>query len=170
MRLPHVITEQLDLTPLPVEAAAALPDDREAAARALGAALPAEWPDPHLVGILRRHQQAPAGMEPFGVWAMIDRSTGEVVGDIGFHGPPDDAGTVEIGYSVVPSRRRRGLATEAATALVDWACADPRVHVVVAGCDPANAASQRILERTGFERTGEADGELRWRRDATPGS
>jgi RimJ/RimL family protein N-acetyltransferase len=41
------------------------------------------------------------------------RATGMVIGDIGFRGPPDAAGIVEIGYSVVAGRRRRGYATEA---------------------------------------------------------
>jgi len=153
-------TEHLDLTPLPVRAAAALPEDRGAAARLLGAKLSAEWPDPHLVGILRRHAEGP---EHFGVWVMVERDTATVVGDIGFHGPPDGSGTVEIGYSVVPSRRGRGYATQAAIALVGWARSQPGVRAVVAGCDPGNAASIVTLERAGFHRTGGADGEIRWR-------
>lgn len=35
----------------------------------------------------------------WGMFQMILRETGEVIGDIGFHGPPDGSGTVEIGYS-----------------------------------------------------------------------
>ncbi|HEY3765402.1 MAG TPA: GNAT family N-acetyltransferase [Gaiellales bacterium] len=149
--------------PLPAQAAAAMPDDREAATRALGARLSAEWPDPSFVGVLRRHAGAPAGTERFGVWVMIERRSGSVVGDVGFHAPPDDAGTIEVGYSVIPSRRRRGYATEAAAALVGWARSEPSIHVIVAGCDAGNLPSIRTLERIGFHRTGEASGEIRWR-------
>lgn len=102
-------------------------------------------------------------MERFGVWVMIERESGSVVGDIGFHGPPDDVGTVEVGYSVAPSRRRRGYATEAATAIIAWALSQPSVQAIVAGCDPDNVPSVHTLERVGFSRTGEADGEMRWR-------
>ena len=163
MSKPRLLTDRLELRPLPQPAAAVLPDDREEACRALGARLDPAWPDPQLLGVLRRHAEASADVECFGVWVMIERDSGSVVGDIGFHGPPDAAGMVELGYSVIPLRRRRGYATEAADAIVEWALCQPSVRVVVAGCDPSNEPSIRVLERVGFHRTGEASGELRWR-------
>lgn len=156
-------THRLDLKPLPLEAAAALPEGREEASRALAAQLSPEWPGSHLFGLLRRHASAPAELACFGIWVMIERDDGRVIGDVGFHGPPDEAGTIEIGYSVVPTRQGRGYAAEAARALVRWALSQPSVLCVVAGCDPHNLPSVRTLERVGFYRTGEADGELRWR-------
>jgi len=41
-----------------------------------------------------------------GAWVtgvVVDVRTGRVVGRAGFHGPPDDAGMVEVGYSTRPS-------------------------------------------------------------------
>lgn len=133
------------------------------ASRLLGATLDPQWPAPNLVGLLRRQAGAPPETEAFGVWVMIEREGGLVVGDIGFHGPPDEAGTVEIGYSVVPRRRGRGYAAEAARSLVEWALSQPGVRTVVAGCDPANLPSVRTLEQVGFVETGEVNGETRWR-------
>lgn len=159
----RLLTDRLELKPLPARAAAALPEDREEACSAVGARLDPEWPDPHLLGVLRRHADLSADTECFGVWVVIERESGGVVGDVGFHGPPDDGGTVEVGYSVIPRRRGRGYATEAANALVAWARSQPSVKVIVAGCDPGNVASIRTLERVGFCRTGEVNGELRWR-------
>jgi ribosomal-protein-alanine N-acetyltransferase len=156
-------TNRLELKPLPAPTAAALPEDRERAQRDLGARLPAAWPQPDLLGVLARQAALTADTERFGVWVMIERASASVVGDVGFHGPPDRSGTLEIGYSVIPRRRRRGYASEAADALVAWAHAQPGVLAVVAGCHPSNTASIRTLERIGFLRTGEADGELRWR-------
>jgi ribosomal-protein-alanine N-acetyltransferase len=94
---------------------------------------------------------------------IVEAETGSVVGDIGFLAPPDTAGEIEIGYSVVPSRRNRGYASEAVAALLDWAGQQPGVTAVVAGTDADNAASQRVLERAGFHRTGSRDAEVRWR-------
>ena len=105
----------------------------------------------------------PQETECYGVWVMIERESGSVVGDVGFIGPPDENGSIEVGYSVIPDRRRRGYATEAASAIVEWALSEPGVEVVVAGCDRDNEPSIRTLERLGFQRTGEANGQLRWR-------
>jgi [ribosomal protein S5]-alanine N-acetyltransferase len=166
----RLLTDRLELKPLPVQAAEALPRDRQTASRVLGSRLCAEWPDPNLLGVLRRHAGIQVAAECFGVWVIIERSSGSVVGDIGFHGPPDVDGTIEVGYSVVPSRRRRGYASEAAGALVEWARSQPSVRVVVAGCDPNNMGSICTLERVGFHRTGDANGEIRWRFDGEPDS
>ena len=159
-----MLTERLELRPLPLAAAAALPGDRDGAADLIGAKLPDDWPQPDVLGVLPRHAKLEEGSMHFGVWVIIERASGMVVGDIGFHGPPSDERTVEIGYAIVPSRRRRGYATEAAGAIAGWALRQPEIDTVVAGCDPENVSSIRTLERAGFERTDEADGQLRWRR------
>lgn len=154
---------RLELTPLPAAAAAALPDDRPTAAALIGARLPDAWPHADLLDVLPMQAAAEAADEPSGVWLIIERDTATVVGDIGFMGPPD-AGVVEIGFSVIPDRRRRGFATEAARALVDWAFRDPRIREVSARSEPENEASARVLVATGFARVGDAGGTIRWRR------
>jgi ribosomal-protein-alanine N-acetyltransferase len=165
----RLITERIELRPLPSLAAAALPDDRAEASRIIGAALPTEWPQIDLLDVLPVQAAASPGMECFGVWVMIERDSGTVVGDIGFFGPPDDGGVVEVGYSVIPDRRRRGYATEAARAIVGWALSQPGVDVVVASCGSGNGPSIRMLERLGFQRSGSADGQIRWRYDPRSG-
>jgi RimJ/RimL family protein N-acetyltransferase len=85
-----------------------------------------------------------------------------VVGGIGFFGPPRESEEVEVGYGIVPSRQGRGYATEAVQAMLAMAWADPRVTAVVAGTDPGNLASQRVLGKAGFRQIA-ADGELRYR-------
>jgi ribosomal-protein-alanine N-acetyltransferase len=53
---------------------------------------------------------------------------GEAVAEIGFHGPPDESGSVEIGYRVVTGYRRRGFAEEGSCQLLDWAFANGVAH------------------------------------------
>ena len=156
-------TTRLELRPLPSAAARALPDDRETAARLLGADLSADWPQPDLLDVLPMQAAAAPGGERFGVWVMIERRAATVVGDIGFMGPPDGDGEVEIGYSVIPDRRGSGYASEAVQALVTWALTQPGVGSVAARCDVLNVPSIRILERAGFVRAGESDGQIHWR-------
>jgi RimJ/RimL family protein N-acetyltransferase len=74
---------------------------------------------------------------------------GQAVGDIGFHGPLDDQQQVTIGYQVVPSARRRGLATAACALIIQlaWSAGARRL---LASTDADNLASQRVLRRNGF--------------------
>jgi RimJ/RimL family protein N-acetyltransferase len=73
----------------------------------------------------------------------------QVVGDIGFHGPPDDQGRLTIGYQVVPAAQRRGVATAACGQLVTlaWTAGARSLRAYV---DAANRASREVLIRNGF--------------------
>jgi [ribosomal protein S5]-alanine N-acetyltransferase len=155
-------TERLELRPLPPAVAAVLPGDRAAAEALLGATLPADWPQGDLLDVLPLQARSSGRAADFGVWVLIERATQTVVGDAGFKGLPTD-GVVEIGYSVIPDRRRRGYASEAAAALVGWAGDQEHVESVIAACDRENVASIRTLERLGFARTGMDGDEIRWR-------
>jgi RimJ/RimL family protein N-acetyltransferase len=117
-----------------------------------------------IAGLLQ--EVGPAVADPadhsWGQRQVVERASGLVVGGIGFFGPPRESGEVEIGYGIVPSRQGRGLATEALLTMLAMAWADPRVTAVVAGTDPGNTASQRVLEKAGFRRTA-TGGEFRYR-------
>jgi RimJ/RimL family protein N-acetyltransferase len=63
-------------------------------------------------------------------------------------------GEIEIGYGVAPARQGRGVAQRAIADDLTWARADERVAVVKADTSVYNIASQRVLERNGFARTG----------------
>jgi RimJ/RimL family protein N-acetyltransferase len=76
---------------------------------------------------------------------------GVVVGDIAFHGPPGPELAVEIGYSVVPAWRRRGVASRACALILQQAWQDG-ADTVVAETDADNVASQAVLLRNGFQR------------------
>jgi RimJ/RimL family protein N-acetyltransferase len=77
------------------------------------------------------------------------------VGRAGYHGPPDDAGMVEVGYAVDPELRRQGYARAALEALLDRAAREPDVRVVRATISPGNVASRSLVEKYGFARNGE---------------
>ncbi|GAA2095010.1 hypothetical protein GCM10009841_05870 [Microlunatus panaciterrae] len=76
-----------------------------------------------------------------------------VVGDAGFHGPPGPGGVVELGYNVVPSLRRRGIATAACRQLVQLAWQYGAAGVV-AETTAENVASQRVLAKAGLRLSG----------------
>ena len=156
------------MRPLPPGAAALLPGDRAGAAAPLGASLDVEWPLPDILELMPIFAARSGAEAPFGAWVMIEAESNTVVGDIGFIRPPDEAGELEVGYSVVPGRRRRGYATEALAALVAWAFAQQGVSAILAGTDPDNAGSQRVLRSAGFEVTDATPAEIRWRLEPEP--
>src|SRR5690606_41532590 len=65
-----------------------------------------------------------------------------------------------VGYCVRPASRGCGFATRALRLLVGWAFRDTPIARIVAGTDPANTPSHRVLERAGFTREGVARGLL----------
>jgi RimJ/RimL family protein N-acetyltransferase len=115
-----------------------------------------------------------AGPECHGVWArrarqadedpasaawvtgvVWDEERGLAVGRAGYHGPPDAAGMVEIGYAVDPAHRRRGYARAALEALLARAAREPAVRTVRVTIAPDNVASYRLAAQYGFVAVGE---------------
>lgn len=87
--------------------------------------------------------------------AAVSEPDGAVVGDAGFHGPPDEAGMVEVGYTVVARYRRQGYARAMLTALLARAAAEPGVRTVRATIGSDNNASLATIAGFGFTRVGE---------------
>lgn len=98
------------------------------------------------------------GNGQWGMFEIILRETGQVIGDIGFHGPPDEAGTVEIGYGIVEQYRGRGLAGESAVAICGLVWSRPEVARIIARTEQGNAASAGVLRHAGFREDGVIDG------------
>jgi len=95
----------------------------------------------------------------FGPWTLIDRASGEFVGVLELHyageglerTAPDE---FEIGWVLHESHRGRGLATEAAEAVLDHAFRHLGTPWIVAYIHPENAASLRVAEKLGMESEG----------------
>lgn len=88
---------------------------------------------------------------PFGYYQIV--LSGEVVGGIGFHGPPRD-GLVEVGYGVVESVRGRGVTTAALRLMLEVAAGYPEVKRVCGRTTPDNVASQKVMLAAGFPPSG----------------
>ena len=88
----------------------------------------------------------------FGMWAVVEKSSGGVIGYCGLtqfnnRCAPDD---VELGYRLARAHWGRGYATEAATAARDHAFGALALPRIIAMIDPRNTASLRVAEKLGM--------------------
>jgi RimJ/RimL family protein N-acetyltransferase len=140
-------------------------NDLSAAEREADAAVPADMPhDLHNFLVFRLAQLAvdPSIREWLGRLMVLTSHGGErrVIGSVGFHGPPDEEGRVEVGYRVEPEYRRQGYAKEAVAALFDWAHLTHGIDRFIASISPNNEASLRLAAQFGFEQVGEQMDEI----------
>ena len=85
---------------------------------------------------------------------MIELKNGTHIGELCFKGLSEE-GIAEIGYGIEEDYREHGYATEAVSALVDWALKQTGATCVTAETVDANIASQIVLKKSGFMPTGE---------------
>ena len=94
-------------------------------------------------------------------WAFIDRETRQLVGAGCLQNLrreatllPDLDCPLEIGWRLRRDAQGRGLATEAATAIVDFAFDVRGADELLAVCHPDNAASASVMARLGMQHLG----------------
>jgi RimJ/RimL family protein N-acetyltransferase len=81
---------------------------------------------------------------------MVEKTSREIVGSVSFHGPPDEAGMMEIGLGVRPDFQRLGFATEALTGMWTWVVEQPGVELLRYTVAPDNFASVALIKKFGF--------------------
>jgi len=165
-----LLTPRLRLILLaPIDLAALLRG--ELALRAIGVEIATDLVDLPVERAIRaklgKMERAPAADHPWlSYWLMVLRSEDRGIGLLGFKGVPSE-GEVEIGYGIVSSQRARGLTTEAAARLIEWAFLDPRCRAVTAvGVLEDNVASARVLAKLGMRRIRQDADRSDWRLDA----
>jgi RimJ/RimL family protein N-acetyltransferase len=160
-------TPRLRLVPATPALIGAELEQQNRLAAALGAELPVDWPpEHHDAETLRfwREQVSKPGAEGWWLYYVLltEPARPMLAGTVGYKGPPNN-GVVEIGYTVVASRRRRGLATEASRALIEAAW-DHGVEAVIAHTFADVEPSIGVLRKLGFKPAGSNEaGELEFR-------
>ena len=99
-----------------------------------------------------RQSQALFERRGVGTWLAYDKNTHELVGFCGFGNAPGRPDP-QLMYGMFERFTGRGLATEMARAAIAQARTQPGFAEIMADVDEINAASLRVLEKLGFERT-----------------
>jgi RimJ/RimL family protein N-acetyltransferase len=95
----------------------------------------------------------PTDIKPF----IVEKKDGSKIGFIvHFHVLHLGTGTkqLEIGYTLVPSERGKGLGSEAVKIMVDYLFLSKDIMRIQAQTDQRNTASQKVLEKAGFKKEG----------------
>lgn len=159
MPTPTIRTERLTLSVLAPDAIDAL---LAGDALRLGAITAAAFPTPlappplmeDMLPDVRDRLRADPSQEGWWAWLVVRRDTGQAVGSVGLGGPPNEEGTVVMGYATYPGASGHGFATEAAQGLKEWALAQEGVKRVAATIPPWNTQSIRIAEKIGMRQVG----------------
>ena len=157
-------TERLTLVALTPDLARAALEDRARLGQMLGVHVPQTWPGADFARMLPRiaggSERTSSGAEPTRL--IVHTTNLTIIGETGFHGPPDGSRTVEVGYSIMPEYRGQGFAYEATRVLIDRALSRPDIRRIVAACLDDNLASLKVLEKLGMRRVDSAGRTLRF--------
>jgi ribosomal-protein-alanine N-acetyltransferase len=103
--------------------------------------------------LLERLEQRQAARETIR-WAIELGEQGEMIGTAGLLRFDWEHRHAELGYEIARRWWGRGLAPEAAAAVVGYGFSVTGLHRIEAGVLPGNAASVRVLEKLGFVEEG----------------
>lgn len=92
-------------------------------------------------------------IQGFGMFSVIERSSGQWIGRIGPWQPEGWPGS-EVGWGLLGAHQGHGYAREAAIASIDWAFERLGWREVIHCIDPANLPSQRLAGRLGASNRG----------------
>ena len=131
----------------------------------IGCTIPNNWPhidwEPHVFDfLLAQFDQHPAqiGWARYIALPFSDGSR-TLIGTVGAFTKSATPNEAEIGYGLLPQFEGRGLATEAAKALVEFLRRDDRITSIIAHTFPHLLGSRRVMEKCGMIPGGPAPGE-----------
>jgi RimJ/RimL family protein N-acetyltransferase len=149
-------TERLILIPVTSKVASDLALGSTRELEGMGLRTNGRWPRQDTLDILpfvtQAFQENPQSTG-FEFWMIVRKDSMAIIGDIGFHGIPDDQGVVEIGYGLIEEAQRKGYGHESLQAMMEWAKAHKQVTAIRADCLVTNVPSIRVLEKSGMKQT-----------------
>lgn len=98
---------------------------------------------------IARYAQFPG----YGFWAIVERSTGSIIGSAAVK-PLSDGPEIEVGYHLAEPAWGKGYATEIAIGGVEYGFNVMGLDRIVGVCNPQNQASFRVLQKAGLKSEG----------------
>jgi RimJ/RimL family protein N-acetyltransferase len=99
------------------------------------------------IEVVKSYEDSPPEEKRF----LIEKKDGTRIGVINHYKAEE---TLDIGFTIVPSERGKGYATEAVKIMTDYLFLSKEVVRLQARTDSRNFASQKVLENAGFMKEG----------------
>jgi RimJ/RimL family protein N-acetyltransferase len=99
--------------------------------------------------VIAGRRMAHQALHGFSLWATVEKATGRLVGSCGLKFL-DGGMDIEVGYHFARNVWGRGYATEGAVASVRYGFDRLGLRRILGVVNPANVASQRVLEKAGL--------------------
>lgn len=145
-------TKSLQLIPCELTYFEALLSNKHELEQLLKISIPDRWTDfPEAIPYAYASLKADPASRDWATYLFIHTHDKVLIGWGGFKGQADASGTVELGYEIIPEYRNRGLATEAAKGLLEYAFSHSHVRQVDAHTLPEQNISTKILEKLGMK-------------------
>jgi RimJ/RimL family protein N-acetyltransferase len=124
-----------------------------------------EWPEDDLKEAFPVFEELVKknGKDGFNLWLIIEKESNLILGSAGYMGRPNNKGNIEIGFGIIPVRRKKGFCSESVKALLKWGLSHDDVNGIIARCDKSNIASRKTILKLGFEYLHEKDDLLVWK-------
>lgn len=87
-------------------------------------------------------------------WGITLKQFDKLIGSGGFWKLLKDHLRAEIGYDLNPVYWKKGIMSEALEAMIEFGFKKMNLHTIEANIDPANIASEKLLEKMGFKKEG----------------
>jgi len=104
------------------------------------------------INIFRKGLEQYAANKTTGLWGIFSKADGDFIGSCLLRPFYDEAGVLELGYSLERKYWGGGFATEMAAAMLAHGLSDRSISDVVAVTELENIGSQRVLEKAGLKR------------------
>jgi ribosomal-protein-alanine N-acetyltransferase len=83
-------------------------------------------------------------------WAITLKGSPKLIGLLGHYRIQHENFRAEIGYMLLPDFNSKGIISEAVKAVLKYGFEVMKLHSIEAVIDPANLASEKVLQKTGF--------------------
>lgn len=151
-KMPIIETTHLHLIPCQLAHLEAVMRDKQELEQMLNITVPDNWPTfPGSLQPIYQYLTENPSPPDWGFHLFVHAQDRVLIGEGGFKGKPNAEGVVEIGYAIIPEYRRRGLASEAARGLADYAFTHAEVRIVQAHTLPDGVASINVVKKLGMK-------------------